>query len=255
MSYQPFLTAVVTGRQRLSSRLVRVTIAGPDLAQLGAAQPAASVRLLVPSPGAPDRIDVPDWDGQRFVGTGGGRPALRTVTPRHHDPVRGQLSLDVVTHGRGLVSTWAATAEVGSPAAVSGPARGHEIDPAAECLVIGGDETAYGAVCSLIEAAGPAQRVIVYLETAPPGLLPLPAHPDLSFTRVAPLEGQPGRAVADRLGGQELDSTVRLWAAGEAAAMQRLRRRLFGERQVPRAHATVRGYWKYGRSSDDAGGD
>jgi NADPH-dependent ferric siderophore reductase len=38
-----------------------------------------------------------------------------------------------------------------------------------------------------------------------------------------------------------------VWAAGEAAAMQRLRRHLFDERGVPRSAAVVRGYWKRGR--------
>jgi NADPH-dependent ferric siderophore reductase len=41
---------------------------------------------------------------------------------------------------------------------------------------------------------------------------------------------------------------MRVWAAGEAAAVQRIRRHLFQDRQLPRAQATVRGYWKHGRS-------
>jgi NADPH-dependent ferric siderophore reductase len=35
-----------------------------------------------------------------------------------------------------------------------------------------------------------------------------------------------------------------VWAAGEAAAMQRIRRHLFEHLGVPRSHAVVRGYWK-----------
>jgi NADPH-dependent ferric siderophore reductase len=41
-----------------------------------------------------------------------------------------------------------------------------------------------------------------------------------------------------------------LWVAGEAAAMQRIRRHLFENRGLPRAHTWVRGYWKHGRSGD-----
>jgi NADPH-dependent ferric siderophore reductase len=44
---------------------------------------------------------------------------------------------------------------------------------------------------------------------------------------------------------------ARVWAAGEAAAMQRIRRHLFDERDVPRRHAVVRGYWKAGRAGDE----
>jgi NADPH-dependent ferric siderophore reductase len=33
--------------------------------------------------------------------------------------------------------------------------------------------------------------------------------------------------------------------------MQRIRRHLFEERDIPRGHATVRGYWKLGRRAGD----
>jgi len=47
---------------------------------------------------------------------------------------------------------------------------------------------------------------------------------------------------------------ARLWVAGEAAGVQRVRRHLFEERGLPRGQASVRGYWKRGRSGDaDAG--
>jgi NADPH-dependent ferric siderophore reductase len=47
-----------------------------------------------------------------------------------------------------------------------------------------------------------------------------------------------------------LGAEARVWAAGEAAAMQRIRRHLFEERELPRRHAVVRGYWKAGRAGD-----
>jgi NADPH-dependent ferric siderophore reductase len=50
--------------------------------------------------------------------------------------------------------------------------------------------------------------------------------------------------------GATLVPGTRVWAAGEAAAMQAIRRHLFEERQLPRARATVRGYWKQGASGD-----
>ena len=41
-----------------------------------------------------------------------------------------------------------------------------------------------------------------------------------------------------------------VWAAGEAAAVQRIRRYLFDERRDARDRTTVRGYWKHGRGGD-----
>ncbi|MFV2000229.1 MAG: SIP domain-containing protein [Acidimicrobiia bacterium] len=41
-----------------------------------------------------------------------------------------------------------------------------------------------------------------------------------------------------------------MWAAGEAAAMQRIRKHLFDERDFQRSHATVRGYWQRNRRGE-----
>ena len=48
----------------------------------------------------------------------------------------------------------------------------------------------------------------------------------------------------------DLEPGIRVWVAGEAAAMQSIRRHLFEDRRLPRAQASVRGYWKHGRSGD-----
>jgi len=40
----------------------------------------------------------------------------------------------------------------------------------------------------------------------------------------------------------------KVWVAGEAAAVQRIRRHLFEERGLTRLSVHVRGYWKTGRS-------
>ena len=54
----------------------------------------------------------------------------------------------------------------------------------------------------------------------------------------------------------DLEPGIRVWVAGEAAAMQRIRRHLFEDRGLPRSQASVRGYWKHGRSGDaDAAAD
>jgi NADPH-dependent ferric siderophore reductase len=43
-----------------------------------------------------------------------------------------------------------------------------------------------------------------------------------------------------------------VWVAGEAAAVQRIRRHLFEDRGLPRSQASVRGYWKHGRRGNGA---
>ena len=65
----------------------------------------------------------------------------------------------------------------------------------------------------------------------------------------------PGAPPGDDLVGYvttlDVDPEARVWAAGEAAAMQRLRKHLFDQVGLPRSQAVVRGYWKQGRAGDD----
>lgn len=245
-----FLLAEVSGREQLTPRLVRVTLQGPELTRLEVAEPASSVRVLLPDPSRPHALEIPAWDGNRFVLPGGRRPILRTLTPRHHDSAAGVLQVDVVVHGDGAASGWAASSSVGSPAAVSGPARGYTIDPEATLLVLGGDETAIAAISQIIEAARGDVEIAVHLEAATPGArFTLPFHPGGRVHWYVGDRSAPGRVAADEMARVDLAPGARLWAAGEAAAMQSLRQRLFRDRGVPRAHATIRGYWKHGRSS------
>ena len=62
----------------------------------------------------------------------------------------------------------------------------------------------------------------------------------------------PGGRDLDAVTTAEFGPDVRVWAAGEAAAMQRLRRHLFDERGLARSQVVVRGYWKHGRQGDPA---
>src|SRR5690606_21056502 len=58
----------------------------------------------------------------------------------------------------------------------------------------------------------------------------------------------PGWALVGAVAAAPIGPGTRVWVAGEAAAVQRIRRALFEERGVPRRRATVRGDWKHGRA-------
>jgi NADPH-dependent ferric siderophore reductase len=82
-----------------------------------------------------------------------------------------------------------------------------------------------------------------------------PSAPD-DEQDATPSEPEPavGEALLAWIRNAELSPETQVWVAGEAAAVQRIRRHLFEERALPRSQATVRGYWKYGRSGE-AGDD
>src|SRR5437588_10054614 len=81
----PFRRVAVRRVEHSSRRLVRVTFAGPDLEGLTVEHPAASVRLLLPSPAGHELV-MPSWNGNEFLLPDGRRPAIRPFTPRRVDP-------------------------------------------------------------------------------------------------------------------------------------------------------------------------
>ena len=248
-----FRSVAVLGTADLGPRLRRVTLAGTGLIGFPVPLPAASVRLLVPSPGT-DELVIPAWTGNEFLLPDGSRPALRTFTPRRVDPGEGELAIDVVLHGGGVASEWARMVEPGAAAAISGPGRGYAIDADAPAFLLVGDETALPAIAQLLEVLPARTTVHVHVEVASPdGRSPLPSHVGSTVTWHDLADpGDPGAAMVAAVRDQPIPDGARIWVAGEAASVQRIRKFLFEECAIPRAQCTVRGYWKRGRSGDDS---
>ncbi len=231
--------------------MVRIRVAGEALRGFGAAEPAASVRLLLP-PAGHDDVVLPEWNGNEFLFADGSRPPLRTFTPLRIRREMGAMDLGVVLHDGGVASTWAASARVGDTLALSGPGRGYVVDPDARHYLLAGDETALPAITELIEVLPGAARVDVNVELADPrGRLALPEREGMEVHWHDLNAGaRPGDALVAALSGLTFETGARIWAAGEAAAMQRIRR-LLGDRGLARSQVVVRGYWKRGSAGDD----
>ncbi len=214
--------------------LAGVTLGGEELAGFSADQPAASVRLLLPEKSG---LVMPSWDGNVFLLPGGERATIRTFTPLR---VGGdELTLEVVIHEGGAASAWVQRAGVGDPAAISGPGRGYEIE-GAPGIVLAGDETALPAIGQLLELLGADSAVPAFIEIRyPDARLELPGVEWLELSPGA----APGTRLVEALAAVEIAPGTKVWAAGEAAAMQQIRRDLHA-RGLPRSDTTVRGYWK-----------
>lgn len=228
--------------------MLRLTLGGGALAGLERGLPAASVRLLVPSPGS-DALVVPAWTGNEFLLPGGRRPVIRTYTPLRLDDEQAELDLDVVLHDLGAVSTWAEAARAGDPAAVSGTGRGYTIEPDARSFLLAGDETAIPAIGQLLEHVPDHADVEVIIEVAhPDARVELPTHPGARVSWVdRPAGAPPGNSLIGAVKRAAIAPEGQVWVAGEAAAVHRIRRHLFADRGLPRRQAHVRGYWKHGR--------
>jgi NADPH-dependent ferric siderophore reductase len=234
-------------------RLARVTLAGPELAGFAVEQPAASVRLLLPSP-AEHELVIPTWNGNEFLLPDGRRPTIRTLTPWRFDTGTLELDVGVVIHGGGAASEWVSGAQSGDGVAVSGPGRGYTVDPNAPAFLLAGDETAIPAITQLLDVLPGGVPVQVRIELADPDArFALPDHPAASveWCDLAP-GAPPGDAVVAAIQRAVIVPGTKVWVAGEAAAVQRIRRHLFEELALPRGQVTARGYWKSGRAADSA---
>jgi NADPH-dependent ferric siderophore reductase len=81
--------------------------------------------------------------------------------------------------------------------------------------------------------------------TSPEAIRDLPGRPTTHVDwRVLPEGAPPGTAQFEYVRSATVEPEARIWAAGEAAAMQRIRRHLFDDRGVDRSHTMIRGYWK-----------
>ena len=223
--------------------MVRVTFAGDELIGLEIGAPAASVRLLLPSPG--EALTIPIWNGNEFLREDGSRPLIRTFTPRRFDPAVPELDVDLVLHTAGAASAWALQAVEGAEAAISGPGRGYEVEPGVTDYLLVGDESAIPAISQLLETIGRDATIRVYLEVDDEfGRIDLPDHPGRQVIWRMLGEEPRGTHMVGALTVEPIGADTAIWCAGQAAAMQRVRNHLFKERGVARAQATVRGYWK-----------
>jgi NADPH-dependent ferric siderophore reductase len=238
----------VAGVEPRSPHLVLVTLAGPELEGFDIGLPASSVRLLLPDEG--HGLVIPTWNGNEFLFDDGRRPPIRTLTPRRFDPDRSALDVEIVLHGDAPLSRWAEGASVGDRVAVSGTGRGYEVDPEAGSFLLAGDASALPAISVLLESIAAEATVQVLVEVRhADARVELPDHPGatVSWFELEP-GAPPGDALVTAVTDAAVETDTRVWAAGEAAAMHRIRRHLADDRHVPRSHAVVRGYWKVERN-------
>ena len=220
--------------------MTRVILGGDELDGFSLDHPAASVRLLLQTDG---ELEIPRWQGNEFLLRNGTRPIIRTFTPRRFDAESLELHIDVVLHGSGAASTWAAATQPGDEVAVSGPGRGYEIDPNATAFLIAGDETAIPAICQLLEHLSDVPISVHISVTDAEARVDL--HRDVDVTwHIGSVASEADDALLRAIATADLSPATHVWAAGEAKTMQRIRSFLFREIGFPRSQATVRGYWK-----------
>jgi NADPH-dependent ferric siderophore reductase len=231
--------------ERITPRMIRVTLTGDALDGFEGDGPDRRIKMFFPAPGQ-DRPAVPRaTSGGPLWPAGEARPTVRTYTVRRYDAGAGELDVDFVLHeGHGPAAAWARDARPGAWVGVSEPGGRYVPDPSAAFHLVIGDETALPAVATVL-AALPAE-------------VPAVAHLEVADT--AEEQALPGPATVrwvhrgDRPAGVLLTEAVRAaalpdgpgqaWLSGESACVRDLRRHLLDDRGFDRRAVYATGYWR-----------
>lgn len=241
---------------RLTPRMVRLTLAGPELAALVSGGPSEYLKLLIPVPGRPLALPRSNAAGGLNYDEASRAQPMRTYTARRFDREALELDVDVLVHRDGAASAWAEAAAPGDRVGVMGLFGPWIASERADWHLLVGDQAALPAIASYLEHLPAGARAVALIEVEDGAeQQPLDLRADARVTwlhRDGLLAGESLLPAALR----ELAwLSGRPWVrgAGEYRAMRELRRILGEERGLERSDFTVTGYWRHRLTEDDIG--
>jgi NADPH-dependent ferric siderophore reductase len=234
-------------REQIMARMVRLTFAVEHLGCLS--DDGLHVKFLLP----PSRNRTPVWPTTTASGipawpTGADRLAIRFYTLRKVRAAQGEVDIDVVLHGSGLVSSWAETAQPGDLAGMLGPGGGRT--PRIEGqILLGGDLTAAPAIARMIEELPEASEPHVWLRSNnSEATAQYLAETGRSVRFRALTETECIRTVIWEAVQQE--SIVHAWFAGEHDDAQIVRKFFKNSLKLPKGQQQSVAYWRRGQIKD-----
>ena len=212
---------------RSTRGLVRVVLGGAALDDFDPGPPASWVKVFIPGP----------------TGNLG-----RAYTVRAFDTKRRLLEIDVVRRRKGgALSSWIYDSlQVGDQLDVAGPRGGIVVDSRADWHLLLGDETALPAIASILPHIPAAAAKIALVEVPFPGQA-YKEDPGIAFlfrgVQLSHVTSYLESAI-DAL--PALPGKGRVWIAGEAALVKRLRRQCIDRWGNTGTIVDAMGYWKAG---------
>ncbi|WP_019806543.1 siderophore-interacting protein [Saccharomonospora halophila] len=247
---KPVWRTEVVRTERVTPRMTRVVLGGPDLASFSLTGCTDSyVKVLFPVAG----VDLPEPLDTAALKDGlppDQRPRKRTYTVRQHDPDAGELALDVLYHGEsGLGGPWARNARPGDEVLLLGPGGKYAPSADVDWHLFVGDDAAVPAIAASLEVVPEGMPVRALLSVA-----------DVAEEQPLPTKGDAEIRWLHRDAGDDLVEAVRAlgfpegrakaFVHGEAGAMKELRRHLVSERGLDKRLLSLSGYWRRGRDDE-----
>lgn len=227
--------AVLVSREWLTTRYVRVRLAGDALQ--GFRSPGADdhVRLFFAPVDGPVPRDPEKWRSL----------PSREYTPLNIDSVHGWVEFDFVLHGEGPGSTWAEEAPIGAAVAVAGPRRSNAVAGEPDAWFLAGDETAVPAISRFLRQRRPGTQARVIVEVAAENQL-VPITTDAGTHLTVLVRGEDSLTdTLSRLGESDRPTGAVLgFVAAEAGVVPVARALLLDRWDLPTESVITKGYWR-----------
>lgn len=232
----------------LTPAMVRIVLGGDGLAEFEPREATdAYVNVAIPPEGATYGAPF-DLAAVREAQPPDQQPLRRRYTVRRFDPVRGELTLDVVVHEGGPGGAWAATTAPGDALVLTGPSGDYRPEPDVDHHLFAGDESALPAIAVSLESLpeGSAGTALLLVD-GPDHELDL-RHPpgvDLRWLHRSGHEERDARLLLDAAASLPgLRGRVQAFVHGEAGEVRAVRRHLLAERGLDRSHLSCSPYWR-----------
>ncbi|MFI0468469.1 siderophore-interacting protein [Saccharopolyspora sp. 5N102] len=242
----------VRSTERITPRMVRVTLGGSELSDFVSNGSDQRIKLCLPQPGQP--MPLGRTRAEVFALPREQQPRQRTYTVRWFDPQRQELAIDFVVHDHdGPGSTWATQAAPGEQIVTVGPSPAYRPQPDADPLVLVGDETALPAIAAILEELPAEARVQVFAEVAD-------AAEEQSLGSAADVtwhwlhrDGVPAAdstLLVDALRSAELGPDPHVWIGAEADVVHQFREHCQRELGLDRRRLYALAYWRRNAAGD-----
>ncbi|GAA0539835.1 siderophore-interacting protein [Saccharopolyspora thermophila] len=242
----------VRATERITPRMVRVTLGGSELADFVSNGSDQRIKLCLPQPGQP--MPLGRTRAEVFALPREQQPRQRTYTVRWFDAERQELAIDFVVHDHhGPGSSWAAAAKPGDQIVTVGPSPAYQPQPDADPLVLVGDETALPAIGAILEELPAGAPVVVFAEVAD-------AAEEQSITSAADVrwhwlhrDGVPAgesTLLLDAVREADLGTNPHVWIGAEADVVHQLREHCQRTLGLDRRRLYALAYWRRNAAGD-----
>lgn len=244
--------AVVTAVRPLSAGMVRITFAGPGLADFVTTGIGDEyLRIWFPTGTDRTEVNLPHevTEGRGWAFDEGTEPApLRTYTVRAVRPASAdaelEVDIDFVVHEGGVAATWALAAAPGDVVGVNTPREIYALPAGARHQILVGDQTALPAIARILETTPGGVRSTVVIEVPDEAHhLDLPQRPDIETRWVHGGNGHGATRLAEIVRSLPVADADYVWMAGEARAARESRKYLRRELELPAERWCTTGYW------------